>query len=103
MGQYIIGFFGGTKPDTPEEAQGHLEKFMTWTGSLGRAVVNQGTPLKDSKILTSDGQVSDDVPWTGYTIIQANNYEEAMEFAKGCPHLDIGGTLRIAEIKLLNK
>ena len=79
-----------------------MENFMAWTGSMGKSVVNQGTPLKGSTLVTSSGSQEDkDTPWTGFSVIQADSLETAIEFAKKCPHLNIKGILRVAEIKEL--
>jgi hypothetical protein len=36
----------------------------------------------------------------GYTIIKADNYDEAVEMAKGCPVLLAGGNVEVREIDL---
>ena len=35
---------------------------------------------------------------SGYTIIQADSMEAALEIAQACPFLDIGGTLEVSEL-----
>jgi len=70
----------------------HMAKFQAWVGSPGDAVANPDTPLRKSKTISSSG-VSDSVgsnPLTGYSIVNAESMDAALEMAKGCPHLDIG-------------
>jgi hypothetical protein len=42
----------------------------------------------------------DDVksPMMGYSIVRAPSIDAALKIAQSCPHLDLGGTLEVAEI-----
>ena len=35
---------------------------------------------------------------SGFTIIEADSAEEALEIAKDCPFLEIGGSLEVSEL-----
>ncbi len=77
-----------------------MAKWKAWVGGLGDAVVNPGTPLGKSRIVSSDG-VSDDGgsnPLNGFSIVKADSMDAALEMAKGCPFLGIGGTIEVAEV-----
>jgi hypothetical protein len=53
-----------------------------------------------SKTVSADG-IADDGgsnPLSGITIIQADAMEEALEMAKACPHIGIGGTIEVAQV-----
>tara|TARA_R110002072_G_scaffold272272_3_gene432411 strand:- start:151 stop:462 length:312 start_codon:yes stop_codon:yes gene_type:complete len=100
MSNYIIAYHGGRNPEGPEEATKHMAKWKAWIGGLGDAVVNPGTPLGKSKIVSSNG-VSDDGgsnALTGFSIVKADSMDAALEMAKACPYLDIG-TVEVAEVK----
>ena len=100
MPEYILAYHGGKKPESPEEGAKHMAKWKAWLGGLGDAVVNPGTPLGMSKIVSNDG-VSDgggSNALTGFSIVKADNMDAALEMAKGCPFLEIG-TLEVAEVK----
>ncbi len=100
MPNYIIAYRGGRKPESPEEGAKHMAKWKAWIGGLGKAAVNPGTPLGKSRIVSSDG-VSDDGgpdPMSGFSVVSADNMEAALEMAKGCPTLDLVGTLEVAEM-----
>ena len=100
MSNYILAYHGGRNPESPEEGAKHMAKWQAWLSSLGDAVVNPGTPLGMSKIVSSGG-VSDDGGsnhLTGFSIVKADNMDAALEMAKGCPFLEIG-TLEVAEVK----
>ncbi len=99
MSNYVFAYHGGKKPESPEEGAKLMEKWGAWLGGLGDAVVNPGTPLGKSKIVSSNG-VSDDGgsnALTGYSIVEADSMDAALEMAKACPFLEIG-TLEVAEV-----
>jgi len=37
----------------------------------------------------------------GYFVINAANYDEAVEISKGCPHLKYGGWIELREIEII--
>lgn len=99
MANYILAYRGGRKPATPEEGAAGMAKWKTWLGDLGDAVVNPGQPLGKSMIVSTSG-VSDDAgptPLTGYTVVNADSLDAALEMAKSCPFLDMGD-LEVAEM-----
>ncbi len=101
MSNYIIAYHGGRKPETPEEGAEHMAKWKAWIGGLGDAVVNPGTPLGKSRIVSASG-VSDDGgsdPMSGFSVVKADSIDAALEMAKECPFLELGGTLEVAEMK----
>ncbi len=100
MSNYVFAYHGGKKPESPEEGAKHMAKWKAWIGGLGDAVVNPGTPLGKSKTVSSGG-VSDDGgpnPLLGFSIVKADSMDAALEMAKGCPLLELGGTLEVAEV-----
>lgn len=100
MPEYVLAYHGGSRPSTQEEGAKFQQKWMAWIKSIGDAAVNPAIPLGMSKTVGADG-VTDDGgsnPLSGLTIVKADNMDAAIEMAKGCPHLDIGGTLEVAEV-----
>ncbi len=101
MPDYIVAYRGGKRPDTAEQRASHMQDWQAWVGGLGDLMVNPGTPLGKSKIVSRDG-VSDDAgpnALTGYSIVKAGSMEAALEIARECPVLDLDGTLEVAQIK----
>ncbi len=101
MSNYVLAYHGGKMPESPEEGSKLKEKWKAWVGGLGDAIVNPGTPLGKSKTVSSGG-VSDDGgsnPLLGFSIVKADSMDAALEMAKTCPFLDLGGTLEVAEVK----
>ena len=100
MPQYIIVYLGGNQPSSPEEGKQHMAKYMEWLSSLGDSAVSPANPLKNTSTVNPDGTVTigGTTSMSGYTIIEADSIEAALEIAKGCPFLDIGGSLEVSEL-----
>ena len=100
MPQYAIVYLGGEQPANPKEGQQHFAKYMEWLSALGEAAVSPANPFRTTCTVNADGSVTagSDTSMSGYTIIQADTMEAALEIAKACPFLDIGGTLEVSEL-----
>lgn len=100
MPQYVIVYLGGNQPSSPEEGKQHMEKYMQWIASLGDAAVRPTVPLKNTSTVSSDGTVTEgcSTKMSGYSIIAADSMDAALDIAKACPFLEIGGTLEVSEI-----
>lgn len=100
MAQFIIAYFGGDTPKTPEEGQAHFFKYKAWIGDLAAAAVSPMNPMGPSHFVSKSGVTteSDRDRMSGYTIVEAETLEAALEMAKGCPFVDINGTLEVAEL-----
>jgi len=100
MTQYIITYLGGNQPSTPEEGQQHFAKYKQWLSSLGDSVVSPANPFKNTHTVNSEGTVTKGgtTAMSGYTIIDVDSMELALDIAKTCPFLDIGGSLEVSEL-----
>ena len=66
---------------------------------IGDTIIDPGNPVGLSKTVSAAG-VSDDGgpnPLSGYTIIQADSIDRAVELAKACPIIG-DGSIEVAEI-----
>jgi len=100
MPNYMFAYHGGKKPESPEEGAANMENWNAWVSGLGDAALNPGTPLMKTMTVSSDG-VSDgggENPMSGFSVIKADSMEAALELAKACPTLDIGGTIAVSEM-----
>ena len=101
MPQFIFTYHGGKTPETPEEGQKGMEVWKKWASDLGAALVNPGTPVGVTKVLTKDG-VSDDPsphPIMGFSVVEAESMDAALELLKDCPHMHMfEGTLEVSEM-----
>lgn len=100
MSNFIIAYHGGKKPESPDEGKTQMAKWKTWVADLGDAVANPGSPMGMSKIVSSTGVSDDDGSNTmsGFSIVKADSFDSALDMAKACPFLEIGGTLKVAEL-----
>jgi hypothetical protein len=100
MATYLLAYHGGSMPETEEEGAKIMAGWTEWYGKLGAAVVDGGNPVGQNTTIASDGSVKNDGganPVTGYTIISAAGIDAAVDMAKGCPILDGGGSIEVAE------
>ncbi len=100
MSEFIFTYHGGKKPETPEEGKMAMDKWLAWAASLGDALINPGTPVGITKIITENGIASgaSTNPIMGFSIIEAEDMEVAIDLLKNCPHFEFGGTLEISEM-----
>lgn len=101
MTKFLFVYHGGRRPET-KEAQGKaMAAWGVWFGSMGKAVINGGNPVGKSWTVKDGGSVLKDGgpnPVSGYSLIEAKDYEGAVALAKGCPMLASGGSIEIAEV-----
>jgi len=100
MTNYILAYHGGKIPESPEEGAEHMAKWEAWADGLGDALVNKGTPLGNSKTVSSHG-VTDGGgvnPMIGYSILKAENIEAAIKMVAGSPHVNYGGTMVVSQM-----
>lgn len=101
MPQFLFTYHGGRKPETPEEGQKGMNAWKKWVANLGEALINPGTPVGKTKVLTKNGVSADPSPHPimGFSIVEADNMEAALDLLKDCPHLHMmDGTLEISEM-----
>lgn len=100
MPKFMIAYHGGDKPQSPEEGQAQMQAWKQWVTDLGDKIVNPGTPLPQSRLVTSSSVEEDQNPnaMMGFAIIQAENMDEAIEIAKSDPFLKMNGTIRLSEM-----
>ncbi len=100
MPNYVFAYHGGKKPESPEQGAKHMAKWKAWVVDLGDVMVNPGAPLGMSKTVSSDGVSNDggSNPLSGYSIVTADSMDAALEIAKGCPFLEMHGTIEVAEV-----
>jgi hypothetical protein len=90
-----------------EQMQANMKLWMDWIGGIAaqNKLVTGGNRLGHSGKVIAPGNVVTDGPYTeikefvgGYSIIKADSYEDAVEMAKGCPILSVGGTVEVRDI-----
>lgn len=99
MAHYLLAYHGGEMTETAEEQATVMSAWNAWYGELGDAVVDGGAPTGAAKTVTADGvrEGGGANPVSGYTVISADSLELAAKLAQGCPILDAGGSVEVAE------
>ena len=101
MPNYLFVYHGGSMPETEEEQAQVMQAWMGWLEGMGLDTVDPGNPVGMSSTVYPDKSVTDDGgsnPASGYGIVRADDLDDALVKAKGCPILDAGGTVEVAEI-----
>jgi len=96
---------------SPEEMQGIMQQWNNWLGGIAaqdkligsEALGKTGKLLKDREVI-SDGPYAEVKEYiSGYAIIKADSFEEAVEVSKGCPIFDGGGTLEVRDVMVFDQ
>jgi hypothetical protein len=95
---------------TPEQMQNVIAEYVSWAQKLGQeGKLEGGQKLKDEggRVLRLQGKQCSvvDGPYSetkevigGYYLIKANNYQEAVDIVKTCPHLKYGPKIEVREV-----
>lgn len=100
MPKFLFIYHGGKKPESQSEIDDVMAKWGAWFEALGGDVADHGNPVGPSKTVLS-GSIVDNGganPASGYSIVSAGGVDDAAAKAKGCPILDSGGSVEVAEI-----
>lgn len=72
---------------TPQQRAEGMKAWMGWFNGLGTNLVDMGQPLTGGKALRQGKPVANSTKnTTGYSVIQANNMQEAKAMLKNHPH-----------------
>ncbi|NUR07405.1 MAG: hypothetical protein HOQ45_10370 [Nocardioidaceae bacterium] len=84
-----------TPPD-PEQMQEIMGRWMAWAGKVGDGMVDFGTPLDAGVRVSPDGGSSPSTRQVvGYSIIDVEDLDAALELARVHPHLTMPGGCEI--------
>ncbi|MEO5983886.1 MAG: YciI family protein, partial [Ferruginibacter sp.] len=94
-----------------ENWQAHMQKWMEWMGGLQQKeqLVSAQPLTKNGKQITGTNKTITDGPFMegkemvgGYLMCKADNFDAAVEIAKGCPILEFDdGKVEVREIQEL--
>jgi len=100
MANYVFAYTGGKGVAADEaERKAQYDKWGQWFAELGSAVVDGGAATGTAKTVGPGGSVNSGGSrgLTGYSIVSADSLDSAVELAKGCPVLEIGGAVDVYE------
>ena len=93
---------------SPDEVQAVIEKWNQWIGGIAEQgkFIDTNALLPTGKLVTDGGKVVTDGPYTegkeivgGYLLLSADNFDEAITLAQGCPYFDTGGKVEVRQIQ----
>jgi hypothetical protein len=112
MKDYLFVFrsdFTAMPTGTPEQAQAMTKRWMDWISNIAtqNKLTDRGNRLSASGKVVKQGNIING-PYSeikesigGYTLVKAESYEDAVELAKDCPILPLGGNVEIREISVM--
>ena len=99
MAKFVLIYVGGGMPATEEESAAVMKAWTDWYTSLGEAVIDAGNPFTPQVISVAyDGTIANGPVGpnaTGYTILQADSLDAAVDMAKNCPVLQSGASVSV--------
>ncbi len=109
MSEFTYLFRGREVSPSPEQMQKTMEKWMAWFKELGENghMKDPGHPLEHTgKVVKGKQKAVMDGPYAeakdvigGYVVIEAKDLAQATELSKGCPILDVGGSVEVRPIQ----
>ena len=91
-----------------EERQEAMRQYLEWMLDLrergivksGQPLGNQGRVVRNERGLITDGPFAETKEAVGgYFIVSANTLEDAVEIARSCPHVVMGGTIEVRPLQ----
>jgi hypothetical protein len=111
MDKYLYIFRGGLPmgmgKTSPAEMQKQMQKWLSWMKELEqKGHLKGGDPLEDGgKTVRGKSKTITDGPFAeakdvvgGYLLVTAESLDHAVELSKGCPILDIEGTVEVRKV-----
>jgi hypothetical protein len=109
MSEFTYLFRGRDTSASPEQMQKTMEKWVAWFKELGAKghIKDPGHPLEGTgKVVKGKQKTVNDGPYAeakdvvgGYMLIEATDLEHAVEISKGCPILEVGGSVEVRPIQ----
>lgn len=112
MSEFTFLFRGRANFASPEQGQKHTEKWVAWMKTLGAGgyLKEQGHPLEpNGRVVRGTEKQVMDGPYAeakdvvgGFTIVEAHDINQAVELSKGCPILEVGGSVEVRPVQKLS-
>ena len=110
MSEFLYLYRGSSRLGrSPEELQKSMQKWVAWFKDLTERGVlkDPGNPLEASgKVVRGHSKDVHDGPYAeakdlvnGYTLVETSTIDQAVEFSKGCPIYEDGGSVEVRQIK----
>jgi hypothetical protein len=113
MSEFTYLFRGRETSASPEQMQKTMEKWVAWFKDLGAKghLKDPGHPLEHvGKVVRGKKKIVNDGPYAeakdvvgGYVVIEATDLSHAVELSKGCPILEVDGSVEVRPIHKLSR
>ena len=97
MSRFLVTYHGGGMPEGAEARQEAMAAFAQWVSRTGKALLDPGAPLGPSKTV-SKGSITDGPasgPSAGYSVLEADDIDAAVELVRSHPFVERGGSLQV--------
>jgi len=108
MEKFMLIFHGGQPSNaSPEEMQASMGKWMAWIDKLavdsryasGEALLPGGKLIKGSVTKATDGPFTEGKELVGgYFIVNAADYNDAINLCEGYPDFESGGSIQLRQV-----
>ena len=114
MNEFVLIFRNEVMPEVQFDPEGMVvvsKKWQDWIGGIaaqgklsarGNRLGTNSKTVKANNVVTNGPYVEIKEMISGYTILKADSIQEAVEIAKGCPILEVGGNVEVRDIVLMN-
>jgi hypothetical protein len=112
MSEFTYLFRGRDTTASPEQMQKTMEKWVAWFKDLGAKghLKDPGHPLEHvGKVVKGKKKIVNDGPYAeakdvvgGYIVVEATDLSQAVELSKGCPILEVEGSVEVRPIQKLS-
>jgi hypothetical protein len=112
MSAFTYLFRGRHTSGSPEARQQHLEQWVAWFKALDAQghIKDPGHPLEGTgKVVTGTEKIVKDGPYAeakdvvgGFIVVEAQDLAQAVELSKGCPILEVGGSVEVRPVQMVN-
>lgn len=109
MSEFLYLYRGGQRPESPEQGEREMQKWVAWMKDLGDKghMKDRGQPLdREGKVVTGKQKIVTDGPYAeskdivgGYTLVEAKDLAQAAELSKGCPIFESGGIVEVRPVR----
>lgn len=102
MAKYILVYKSNEANDWSKLPEPEIKRIMQawgeWVGSMGSSRKDGGAFKFGGKSATSDGPKDADNRLTGYAVVEAKDFDEALSIAQRAPNVQAGtGTIEVYE------
>lgn len=86
---------------TPEQMKAGMDAWGAWMARVGPVLVDGGSPLGSGQHVEKGATAGSDMQVTGYSMLQADSMDAAVDMLRNHPHLDTPGGASIEVLESL--